>query len=389
MNIDHVTDGRRAARALLLTVVVLGAAACAARASRGHDTAPVGDEFHVDLATAGAGSPHYRIPALAVSARGTVLAAYDARPTLADLPSNIAVIVRRSRDHGRTWGDPVVVRRDTAPLGYGDPSFVVDHETGRIFLFYAASVRQGIFGSHTGNDERDPDIHQADLSWSDDDGVTWQHRRITAAIKRSEWVSLFASSGAGIQLRRGPYAGRLVQPYAVRIGSTFYAASALSDDHGATWRMGGLVGPGADENKVAELADGRLMLNSRAKPYRKVAWSSDGGASWTGWRDEPQLIDPANNGALIRWDERARGARRHWLLFSNTEHSSQRRNVTVKLSCDDGATWPVRVVVDTGPSAYSTIARLPNGRLGVLYERGPYTTIRFASLPMPRGCPAR
>jgi sialidase-1 len=231
-------------------------------------------------------------------------------------------------------------------------------------------------------------VHQADVSWSDDDGVTWTHRRLTKAIKRPEWVSLFASSGAGIQLRRAPYAGRLVQPYAVRIGATFYAASALSDDHGATWRMGGLVGPGADENKVVELADGRLLLNSRAKPYRKVAWSSDGGATWTGWRDEPQLIDPANNGALIRWDEGARGARRHWLLFSNTEHASQRRNVTVKLSCDDGATWPVRMVVDSGPSAYSTIARLGNGRLGVLYERGPYQTIRFASFPMPRGCPA-
>ena len=105
-------------------------------------------EFRVDLASAGDGSPFYRIPALAVSARGTVLAAYDARPTLGDLPSNIAVIVRRSRDNGQSWEAPIAVRRDTAPLGYGDPSFVVDRETQRIFLFYAASVRQEIGRAH-------------------------------------------------------------------------------------------------------------------------------------------------------------------------------------------------------------------------------------------------
>lgn len=384
MNTKIYRDGRLVRRTVMLAAML--SAACAARQGAVNGTTVTGEQFQVDLATAGDGSPHYRIPALAVSAKGTVLAAYDARPTLADLPSNIAVILRRSRDNGRSWEAPIVVRRDTAPLGYGDPSFVVDRESKRIFLFYAASVRQGIFGSHTGNNESDLDIHQADVSYSDDDGVTWRHRRVTAAIKKPEWVSLFASSGAGIQLRRGPHAGRLIQQYAVRIGATFYAASVMSDDHGDTWRMGGLVGPGADENKVVELSDGRLMLNSRAKPYRKVAFSSDGGATWTGWRDEPQLIDPANNGAIIRYDESTRGTRRHWLLFSNTAHPTERRNVTVKLSCDDGATWPVRAVVDSGPSAYSTIARLPDGALGVLYERGPYTTIRFVRMAMPRGC---
>lgn len=376
-------SGSGALCALALSALTLGAA-CAG-APRG---APDASTWRTDLAVAGEGSPFYRIPALAVTVRGTVIAAYDARPTLADLPGNIAVVVRRSRDNGRTWETPIYARRDTAPFGFGDPSFVVDRETGRIFLFYAASARQGIFGSHLGNDEHDLDVHQADVSSSDDDGITWTHRRITAAIKNPAWQSLFASSGNGIQLMHGPHKGRLIQQYAVRTGSTFYAASAYSDDHGATWRMGGLVGPGADENKVVELADGRLMLNSRAKPYRKVAWSSDGGESWSGWRDEPALIDPANNGAIMRHSPDAPpGAREaHWLLFSNTADTTTRHRVTVKRSCDDGATWRVHAVVDSGPSAYSTIARLPDGALGVLYERGPYQRITFARMPMPRGC---
>lgn len=349
---------------------------------------PPDDLVRIDLAVSGDGAPHYRIPALAVTARGTVLAAYDARPTLGDLPSNIALILRRSTDHGRTWGAPIVVRRGAAPLGFGDPSLLVDRETRRIFLFHAASVRQGFFGSRAGNDEQDDDVLQADLSYSEDDGLTWRHRRITKQLKDPTWGGIFASSGQGIQLRRGPHAGRLVQQYVVRLDGGNWAASAYSDDHGATWRMGALLGPGADENKVVELADGRLLLNSRAKPHRWVAWSSDGGATWTGWRAEPQLIDPANNGSITRHapDNRPDAPESRWLLFSNTEHASERRNLVVKMSCDDGATWPTRLVLDTGSAAYSTIARLRDGTLGVLYERGNYGAITFLRVRLPQGC---
>jgi len=351
-------------------------------------TAEVSSPMRMDLAVGGVGAPHFRIPALAVTSLGTVLAAYDARPTLGDLPSNIALMLRRSRDDGRSWGAPIVVRRETAPAGFGDPSFVVDLQTRRVFLFHAAGINQGFFGSHIGNDEQDSDILQADLSYSDDDGLTWQHRRITRQIKNPAWGGLFAASGSGIQIARGPYAGRLVQQYVVRIDRQVWAASAISDDHGGTWRMGALVGPGADENKVVELADGRLLLNSRARPYRKIAWSTDGGESWTGWRDEPQLIDPANNGSVIRYTPNASAdsPERTWLLFSNTEHLSDRRNLVVKLSCDDGASWPVRLVIDSGPAAYSTLARLRGGALGVLYERGNYKAITFVRTPRPTGC---
>ena len=102
---------------------------------------------------------------------------------MADVPSNIALLVRRSTDGGATWLPRQVVRADTAPVGYGDPSLLVDRETGRIFLFHVASVRQGFAGSATGADENDPDVLQADYSWYDDDGVTRRHRRITSAIK--------------------------------------------------------------------------------------------------------------------------------------------------------------------------------------------------------------
>ena len=334
----------------------------------------------LDLAESGHGAPVYRIPALVVSTRGTILAAYDARPGMADLPSHIRVVLRRSTDGGHAFGPEMVVRADTAPLGFGDPSLIVDRDTRRIFLFYSASVRQGFFGSHTGTSETDPDIQQADVSYSDDDGLTWRHRRITAQIKRPEWGGLFAASGQGIQLRDDPHAGRLVQQYAVRYRGANWAASAWSDDHGETWHMGQLVGPGADENKSVELADGTLLLDVRARPFRKRAWSHDGGETWSPLEDDSALVDPGNNGSVIRFAPGARpeDPRSHWLLLSNTRDSTERRNLVISLSCDDGRTWPVRKTIEPGSAAYSTLARLPDGRFGLLYERDNYRYITLA-----------
>ena len=361
------------------TVLALLLGALFARSAASQAPAAAAPRVYVDLEHRGGNYPVFRIPALAVTKRGTLIAAYDGRPIMADLPSQIAVLVRRSTDGGKSWEAREVVRADTAPAGFGDPSLLVDQVTGRVFLFYAASMRQGFFGSAAGSRADDPEILQADVSWSDDDGVTWHHRRITAAIKDPAWGGLFASSGAGIQLQHGPHAGRLIQQYVVRFRGGNYGASAWSDAHGNTWQMGELVGPGIDENKTVELSDGRLLLNSRAKGFRRSAVSSDGGLTWQGLRDEPALLDPGNNGAIVRYDPDAKpgNPRSHWLLFSNTEDSTRRVNLTIKISCDDGRSWPVRQVIDPGPSAYSTLAILRDGLVGLLYERGDYEYITF------------
>ncbi|MGV9291345.1 exo-alpha-sialidase [Streptomyces sp. NPDC003719] len=342
-----------------------------------------------DIATAGTGSPYYRIPALTRTTRGTLIAAYDARPTLGDLPGNIGIVLRRSTDGGATWQAQQVVRKDAAPKGYGDPSLLVDRETGRVFVFYAASVNQGFFGSATGNDESDPDIVQADYSYSDDDGVTWKHERITADIKNPAWGGMFAASGEGIQLRHGTHKGRLVQQYAIRDNGANYAVSAYSDDHGATWRMGTPVGPGGDENKTVELSDGRIMLNNRSAPYRTVAYSSDGGVTYAPFKQDTELPDPANNGSITRFAPgvAASHPRASWLMFSNTATTNSRSNLTVRLSCDNGETWPVRRTVESGAAAYSTLTPLSDGTggnaaMGLLWERANYQHITYSSFDL-------
>ncbi|NEC51368.1 exo-alpha-sialidase [Actinospica acidiphila] len=339
-----------------------------------------------DIATAGTGSPYYRIPALTRTTKGTLLAAYDARPTLGDLPGNLGVVLRRSTDGGTTWQAQQVIRKEAAPKGFGDPSLLVDRETGRVFVFYAASVNQGFFGSATGNDESDPNVLQADYSYSDDDGLTWKHERITAEIKNPAWAGMFAASGEGIQVRNGTYKGRLIQQYAIRHNGANYAVSAYSDDHGATWKMGTPVGPGGDENKTVELSDGRIMLNNRSAPYRTVAYSSDGGVTYTPFQQDKELPDPANNGSVARFapDVPASHPRAQWLMFSNTATTNSRSNLTVRLSCDNGQNWPVRKTVESGAAAYSTLTPLGSGtagndRVGLLWERANYQHITYSS----------
>jgi sialidase-1 len=348
------------------------------------------------LATRGtAGYRQYRIPALAVTAHGTVLAAYDGRPNLDDLPSPIDLLLRRSTDSGHTWSSQKVVRTGKGLEGFGDPSLLVDMETQRVFLFHAAGTRAGFFEATAGQDPDDEYVQHCDLSFSDDDGLTWQHRRITSQLKSSTdrpVTGIFAAAGQGIQIHSGPFTGRLVQQFVILCEGTIMAASAYSDDHGDSWVLGQLVGEhthgfSPNENKLVALAGGRLLLHSRSTPRRLAATSHDGGATWSALVPVEELPDPSDNGSLVRFDGLphvaglAGGSTDSWLLATNNHDAALRRNTVLSLSPDDGLTWPAKLVLCTGSSAYSTATRLPDGNIGVLYERQGYREIVFTSVP--------
>ncbi|MCO4275252.1 glycoside hydrolase [Pseudarthrobacter sp. HLT3-5] len=362
------------------------------------------DVEHVLAVRGTGGYRQYRIPALAVSRRGTLLAAYDGRPNLDDLPNPIDLLLRRSTDNGRTWGAQQVVRTGSGLNGYGDPSLLVDVETDRILMFHAAGTRAGFFEAAAGL-EPDDNVQHCDLSYSDDDGLTWQHRRITAQLKlrppvhtrgpstgEPDITGIFAAAGQGIQIHAGLYRGRLVQQFVVLAGGEIMAASAYSDDHGDTWTLGELIGArthghAPNENKVAALQDGRLLLHSRGTPRRLAAISDDGGATWNALRPVADLPDPGDNGSLVRFDglpsvtSLADESTGSWLLATNNQDTALRRNTAISLSTDNGLSWPAKIVLCPGSSAYSTAARLPDGNIGILYERQGYREIVFVSVP--------
>ena len=363
-----------------------GSAGCAAA-----PRAPASPVFErVALEQAGDGGVHtWRIPALAVATDGTLIAAYDARnDSPGDLPGNIDVVVRRSRDLGRSWSPARRVVDFDGGRGGGDPSLLVDRETGRVFLFYEyAPPGRGIFRSNADRDSASTGTVHPHVIWSDDHGATWRGPRIlTPVLKPPGATGMFATSGHGIQLSaHSPARGRLLQPYAwLDADRRMHAANAWSDDHGATWTLGASIGTGLDENKAVELADGRVMQNIRAyektRTHRLVAFSRDGGITFGAVVEDVQLPDPRNNADVIRVapDASPDSREARMLLFSNTAHETRRENLTVRLSCDSGRSWPVSKTVEPGLAMYSVMARLPDGTIGLLYENGDAKGITFA-----------
>jgi sialidase-1 len=341
----------------------------------------------------------YRIPALTYLGNNVVLAAWDGRPgSAADAPNPNSIVQRRSTDGGVTWGPVTVIAAGhvgdaSGPkLGYSDPSYVYDAEAGKVFAFFVYSKDQGFGGSQFGNSDADRTVISSAVIESSDGGITWSQPRLITNVTKpgtsktspvaGDVRSNFASSGEGIQLKYGQYKGRLIQQYAGDIRQAdgtnkIQAYSVYSDDHGATWHKGANVGDRMDENKTVELSDGRVLLNSRDNAnqgYRKVAVSTDGGATYGPVTQDTELPDPANNGAIARmFPNAAQGsADAKKLIFTNANSKTGRENVSARVSCDDGATWPGVRTIRSGFSAYSTVTRLEEGKFGVLYE-GNYT----------------
>ncbi|MCT9870651.1 exo-alpha-sialidase [Paenarthrobacter aurescens] len=341
----------------------------------------------------------YRIPALTYLGNNVVLASWDGRPgSAADAPNPNSIVQRRSTDGGQTWGPVTVIAAGhvgdaSGPkYGYSDPSYIYDAEADKVFNFFVYSKDQGFGGSQFGNSDADRTVISSAVIESSDGGVTWSQPRLITNVTKpgtsktspvaGDVRSNFASSGEGIQLKYGQYKGRLIQQYAGDIRQAdgtnkIQAYSVYSDDHGLTWKKGANVGDRMDENKTVELSDGRVLLNSRDNAnqgYRKVAISTDGGATYGPVTQDTELPDPANNGAIARmFPNAAQGsADARKLIFTNANSKTGRENVSARVSCDDGATWPGVRTIRSGFSAYSTVTRLEDGKFGVLYE-GNYT----------------
>ena len=325
------------------------------------------------LATRGHGGyRQYRIPALGVTPSGRVIAIYDARVDLDDLPGPVDLVIRTSDDNGDTWSPQKVFLASHEVSGYGDASIIIDPtvgEKGRIIVFCQASNLASFFESSLGNDVNDPTIVHISLSISDDDGETWSHQIVTHQVKDGKTHGIFASSGMGGRIPAGPNEGRLIHSFVLRRDAQLLGALAYSDDHGVTWQLGAEI-PNGNESGVACLPDGSILFHSRSTPYRLSGTSHDGGITLSSLEPHKQLPDPSDNGSLcvLKTGD--------VICTHNHDHDLRRRTVA-KLSNDGGKTWPKAIVLEPESSAYSTACELANGQVAVLFERFGYTEMVF------------
>jgi len=331
-----------------------------------------------------AGYHTYRIPSIVVTARGTVLAFCEGRKGGQGDAGDIDLLLKRSTDGGRTFSPQQVVWDDEKNT-CGNPCAVVDRAMGTIWLLL----------THNLGTDQEPRIVAGTsrgtrtvwVAKSTDDGRTWSRpREITERVKQPGWAWYATGPGAGIQLRDG----RLVVPcdYITSGGKQWGCHVIYSDDHGATWRLGGSAGPKTNECEAGELGDGRLLLNmrnyNRQHFCRAVATSSDGGRTFSPVEYDETLVEPICQASIRRycWPKDGKPGR---ILFSNPGDKNARKQLTIRLSNDDCASWAVSKVLWPGPAAYSCLAVLEDGTILCLYERGlkqPYEKITLARFPL-------
>lgn len=333
---------------------------------------------------------YFRIPALTVTKKGTILAFCEARNTEADFyagneskfpttpvgsskdTGDIDLVVKRSTDGGASWENMIVIANDKNNT-CGNPSPVVVEETGRIYLFWCWQRYPSTLNSDLFNTISDGHTRRVLYCYSDDDGLTWSaHYDVTSRLKKSDWSWYATGPCHAIQKKNPPYKGRIIIPANHRDNNNTdnYSHAIYSDDNGETWHLGGRTALGGNESSITELANGNILTNMRQVDgrFRAYSVSEDGGASWGAYKVNSDLIDPGCQGAIVNYP--VNGILGNTLLLTNAHHSTSRSNLCVSKSVDGGVSWTTPLVVWSGRAAYSDIITLKDGSVCILYENG-------------------
>jgi sialidase-1 len=346
----------------------------------------------------------YRIPGIVVTRRNTVLTYAEARRYVGSDWDDIDIVLRRSTDGGLSFENPWTLPRITGvernPVAierkqgqadwrtFNNPAAIAARE-GRVHLLYCAEYMRVFY------------------TLSDDDGKTFKTPvEITSALEplRSQfpWRVVATGPGHGIELKTG----RLIVPVWLALGTEGNGhgpsvnSTIYSDDHGRTWRAGeiAIAGrpefPSANESTIIERADVGVTMNARtASPHnrRAILSSPDGISHWSAPHFDETLTDPICEAGLLRIP--GKKGTPLW-AFSNPDNvtradgkvqaSKDRRNLTLRFSHDEGASWPEKYVLEPGASAYSDLAVLRDGTLLCFYEAktpAGVSVLRLARVP--------
>lgn len=322
-----------------------------------------------------------RIPCVLALPDNTVIAVVAGRSSVSDW-AKIDMLMRRSTDGGKTWGALQVLvdgRGDVAD----NPVLIWDKNTKEVHFL------------HQINYERVYHMVSRDGGRTFSKGVNITPQ-LEAFEKKFKWNVIAPGPGHGIQLKngrlvvpiwlaagkvqtKGPNAGR-ARTHAPSVASVIY-----SDDHGKTWHCGDIVPPtvhNMNETVAVEADDGGVILvirNAAPGLYRMtMSHSVDGATNWSEPRIHDDLYTPICFGSVLRISGKPDRSR---ILFCNPDsrlspkpnvsgNGRARENLTIRLSYDEGKTWPVAKAIEPEYSSYSDLARLADGTILCLYEHG-------------------
>jgi sialidase-1 len=352
------------------------------------------------------GYKSFRIPAIVRAPNDDLLAFAEGRVAGSGDFGDIDIVMKRSKDKGKTWSASVVVA-GYDKLQAGNPAPVVDlsdpaFPKGRLFLFFNTG------NNHEGEVRKGKGLREVWYKTSTDAGMTWtepvnittqvhkpKQPQVNAAYDFSEdWRSYANTPGHGMQLTEGPHNGRIYiaanhsagdpKPK----GADYQAHGFYSDDHGKTFKLSETISiEGSNESTAAEISGGRIMFNSRNQKgdvrARIVAVSSDGGAKWDTTYFDQNLPDPVCEGSILTI---GKNRKQNILAFSNAADPKNRDNLTLRISFDDGKTWTQQYLVDKSKNgekdytAYSDLVQTGKKSIGILYELNDYQSIVFKEI---------
>lgn len=352
------------------------------------------------------GYASYRIPAIIRTPQGMLLAFCEGRRNGAADFGQIDIVLKKSKDGGKTWSSLQVVVKGQPQAGNPAPVFDQTdplYPGGRVLLFYNTG------DNHEGEVRKHKGLREVFYTGSTDGGEHWQEPvNITLQVHRpffpernpaytftKDWRSYANTPGHALQIPTGPYSGRIFVAANHSSGAPlahfedYQSHGFYTDDHCRSFRLSETIAfAGSNEATAAFLGGSTLIMNMRNQKgqprQRLIARSSDGGSTWDTVYADPALPDPVCEGSLLNIEQK-KG--RMLLAFSNAADTLQRNHLTVRISNDGGKHWDrswqiesCNVPKSKDCIAYSDITLVKRKRLGILYEREDYRQIVFTTL---------
>ena len=324
---------------------------------------------------------YYRIPTIISTADGGIVAFTDDRfdnPEDLGKPASghkIDVVMRKSMDNGLTWDAAKVIAEgdgtSVAGYGYGDIA-VARTLSGKLIGLLAA----GKAGYASGM------LHMGYIE-STDNGATWSPvTDIFSDINKNglELQSAFTTAGKGVTFDNG----RVAFAMNGKVSGTTNEYVIYSDDEGATWNISPTAAfTGADESKLEIMNDNSLLMSIRRGGWNSMAnrgynrttgdASGEGIDSWGTqgiWGDETN----ANgcNADILYYNRSTENNTRPDVIFHTLtkDYNVHRKDLRLYMSFDQGATWKEAFQLQPGYVAYSSMQKLANGDLAIIFEDG-------------------